>query len=399
MSQLIRKKITEIYLKNKKSKARYVINVGGARSSKSHSIAQLFIEKLVNERGKKFLVTRKTMPSLRLTAYKLIVDLLKEYGIYTQCEHNKSEHTIRLNGNFVLFVSIDDPEKIKSSEWNYIWLEEANEFNWEDFIVCKTRLSGKTTKDIPNQIFMSLNPNDELIWVNQKLIMSQAYKDNITVIKSSYLDNPFLDDEYISDLEGLKAEDPNYWRIYGLGQWGMLQNLIYQPHKMDSEYPKNYDEIIYGLDFGYNHPSALIEIALKDQEVWLTERLYQTGLTNKQLIDKLKEIIPEDERSRDIYGDTAEPARIQEICDNGFNCKPSDKSVKDGIDYCKRMKIHTRAENINLNKERQSYKYKEDKNGNILDDPVKYNDHAMDSMRYGIYTHLKDQGEVRLRWI
>lgn len=390
---------TEIYRKNRKSKSRYIINVGGARSSKSYSIAQLFIEKLVTEQGKKFLVTRKTMPALRLTAYKLIVDLLKEYGIYNRCDHNKSEHTIKINGNFMLFVSIDDPEKIKSSEWNYIWMEEANEFNWEDFIVCKTRLSGKVAKGIPNQIFFSLNPNDELIWVNQKLILGKAYTNKTTVIKSSYKDNPFLDNEYIEDLEGLKAEDPNYWRIYGLGLWGMLQNLIYQPYIIETEWIKDFEEIIYGLDFGFNRPSALIEIGFKDGEVWLTEKLYQTNLTNQQLIDRLKEIIPIDCRSRDIYADTAEPARIQEICDNNFNCKPSDKSVKDGIDYCKRLKIHTRVENVNLNKERQSYKYKEDKNGIIFDDPVKFNDHLMDGKRYGIYTHCKDRGEVRIRWV
>jgi len=128
MSPQIRIKTTEIYRKNRESKSRYVINVGGARSSKSYSIAQLFIEKLVNERGKKFLITRKTMPALRLTAYKLIIDLLKEYGLYGKCDHNKALNTIKINGNFLLFISIDDPEKIKSSEWNYIWMEEANEF-------------------------------------------------------------------------------------------------------------------------------------------------------------------------------------------------------------------------------------------------------------------------------
>ena len=78
---------------------------------------------------------------------------------------------------------------------------------------------------------------------------------------------------------------------------------------------------------------------------------------------------------------------------------PSDKSVKDGIDFCKRKIFHTRAENVNLNKERQSYKWKEDKNGNILDEPVKFNNHAMDGKRYGVYTHCKGQGELNIKWI
>jgi phage terminase large subunit len=341
------------------------------------------------------------MPSLRLTAYKLIVDLLKEYGIYNKCEHNKSENTIKINDNFMLFISIDDPEKIKSSEWNYIWLEEANEFNWNEFIILETRLSGKTTDDIPNQIFFSLNPNDELIWINQKIILNKRYSEqnNLTVIHSSYKDNPFLEKGYINIIEGLEAEDPNYWRIYGLGLWGSLQNIIYQPYLVETKYPESFDEIIYGLDFGFNNPSALIEIAYKDQEIWLTEKIYRTHLTNQQLIDLMKDIIPEDCRDRNIYGDTAEPARIEEISGAGFNIAPSDKSVKDGIDYCKRKVFHTRAENVNLNKERQSYKWKEDKNGNILDEPVKFNNHAMDAKRYGVYTHAKSQCDLDIRFV
>jgi len=398
MCPQIRVKTTEIYRKNRESKSRYVINVGGARSSKSYSIAQLFIEKLVNERGKKFLITRKTMPALRLTAYKLIIDLLKEYGLYEKCEHNKSENTLKINDNFLLFVSIDDPEKIKSSEWNYIWLEEANEFTWNDFIICKTRLSGKAGNE-RNQIFFSLNPNDELTWINQKLILGTAYAGKTDTILSSYKDNPFLDEDYIDDLEGLETEDPNYWRIYGLGLWGSLQNIIYQPYIVETEWPTEFDETIYGLDFGYNNPSSLLEIAFKDKEIWLTEKLYQTHLTNQQLIDRMKDEIPEDCRDRNIYGDSAEPARIEEISGAGFNIMPSDKSVKDGIDFCKRKVFHTRAENVNLNKERQCYKWKENKNGVILDDPVKFNDHFMDGKRYAVYTHCKSQGELNIRWV
>jgi len=341
------------------------------------------------------------MPSLRLTAYKLIIDLLKEYGIYNKVEHNKSENTIKYQGNFMLFISIDDPEKIKSSEWNYIWLEESNEFNWNEFIILETRLSGKTIKGQPNQIFFSLNPNDELTWINQKIILNQRYAEakSLTVIYSSYKDNPFLDKEYVNILEGLEAEDPNYWRIYGLGLWGSLQNIIYQPYIVDTEYPKEFDEVIYGLDFGFNNPTALIEIAYKDQEIWLTEKIYQTHLTNQQLIELMKDIIPEKHRDRNIYGDTAEPARIEEISGAGFNIAPSDKSVNDGIDYCKRKVFHTRAENINVNKERQCYKWKENKNGVVLDTPVKFNDHAMDAIRYAVYTHSLGQGEIEIRFV
>lgn len=389
MSQPREIETTEIYDKNKNAKKRCVINIGGARSSKSYSIAQLFVEKLLTETNKKFLVTRKTMPALRLTAYKLIIDLLEDYGIYLHCEHNKSNNTIKINGNFMLFVSIDDPEKIKSSEWNYIWMEEASEFTWKDYIILFTRLSGKTMKKEPNRMYISINPDDELGWINQKLILGKS-KDVLTIY-SSYKDNPFLSKEYIKILEGLEAEDPNYWRIYGLGKWGVLKNIIYSPYEVSEVYPEIFDEVIYGLDFGFNNPSALIEIGIKDIEFWLTEKIYTQHLTNQQLIKELKKQIPKEHRRRVIYADSAEPARIEAIFQEGFNIQASDKSVKDGIDFCRDKKFYTKAANVNINKERRSYKYKEDKNGNILDNPVDFCNHAMDAKRYAIYTHLKDK--------
>jgi phage terminase large subunit len=391
---------TEIYRKNRLARERYVVNSGGARSTKSWSIAQLFIDKFVNERGKKFLVTRKTFPALRLTSYKLVVDLLKDYGLYSFCKHNKTEHTIELYGNYMLFASIDDPEKIKSTEWNYVWMEEANEFNYEDFIIMKTRMSGPTDRRHPNQIYFSWNPVDEFSWVNQKVMLNQIYarKKQIRIIHSTYKDNPFLDQDYIDDLESLEQENPNYWRIYGLGEMGKLENVIYNPYIITEEYPENFDQVIYGLDFGFNNESALLKIGEYDAEFYLEELLYEKKLTNTDLIARLETLIPEEHRDCETYADAAEPARIAEIFAAGFNILPADKSkdsVKRGIDFCKSVKFHTKASNVNLNKERSSYCYKVDKNGHIGDDPVKFHDHLMDGKRYPMYTHYKTRKEPR----
>jgi len=332
------------------------------------------------------------MPALKLTAYKTIVDLLKEYKIYDKVNHNKSENTIKYKNNFMAFLSVDDPDKIKSTEWNYIWLEEANQFTWQDFIILSTRLSGKTTKDYPNRMFFSINPDDENGWINEKIILDpkSAYHKNSIVINSTYLDNPFLEKEYIDDLKNLKLVDPRYWRIFGLGLWGKLDTLIYNAYLM-GQWPESFDETIYGLDFGFNNQTALLEINEKDQEFYLREKLYETKLTNTDLIERLKILIPEEVRHRSIYADSAEPARIEEIQQAGFNIFPADKSVKDGIDFCKAQKIYTLAENVNLIEERKKYGYKKDKNDNVSDDPVKFRDHLMDAKRYGIYTYYKDR--------
>ncbi len=385
---------TDVFYRNLQSKARILVNVGGAGSSKSHSIAQVLLTKFVSIPNRKIAICRKTFPSLRLTAYKLIVDLLREYGFYGRLGHDRSHNTITNpeNGAYIAFLSVDDPEKIKSTEWNDIWMEEANEFTWDDWFIIQTRLRAKSTPEHPNRIYLSLNPSDEQGWINQKLMVTQVFAEQLEVIHSTYKNNPFLDAAYVALLEGLKDQDVNAYSVYAEGKWGVLSNIIYAPYQLLQEFPSDdpEPEIIYGVDFGFNNPSAVIEICIKDlTDCYLRELVYQTHLTNGQLIDKLKDIIPEEHRHRPLYADTAEPNRIEELCNAGFNAYPSDKDVNIGIDFCKRHRFFTLPSNVNLNKERAIYKWRQDKNGNVLDEPVKYMDHLMDAKRYAIYTHQK----------
>lgn len=393
--KIVQVQTTRVYDRNVQSKAQYIVNVGGAGSSKSHSLAQILIGKFFSIPRRKILITRKTFPALRLTAYKLVVGLLSEYGVYPRVGHNKGDNTITnpANGAFMSFLSIDDPEKIKSTEWNDIWLEEASEFTWEDWIIIQTRLRAPRQPENPNKIYFSLNPSDEQSWINQRLMLTKSFAEKLEIIHSNYKDNPFLDQDYIDVLEALKDQDINAYNVYAQGLWGTLTNVIYRPYDLDQEFPVSDEnsEIIYGLDFGFNNPSALIKLHIKDMhDVYLTELLYETHLTNGQLIDKVKELIPEEERHRPIYADCAEPDRIEEFSKAGFNIYPADKEVNIGIDFCKRHKFHTLPGNINLNKERAVYKWKSDKNGNVLEDPVKFMDHLMDAKRYALYTYQKE---------
>lgn len=397
-----RVEVTNVFERNFNSRAKYIVNRGGARSTKSWSIAQLLILRFWNVPNRKILVTRKTGPALHLTALKLIIKLLQDYGYYGFCKHDKTYNTITnpFNGAEFQFLSIDDPEKIKSMDYNDIWMEEATEFTWDDFIVCQTRLSAKTTTDQPNQLILSFNPTDQYGWIEQKLVGGQSFVGKVDVIHSTYKDNPFLDDEYIQILEDLKSQDVNAYQVFALGEYGILTEVIYSPYTVLNSFPETFDEVIYGLDFGFNNPTALIKIGIKDKlEYYLDQKLYQTHLTNQQLIQKLQEIIPAGRRSDPIYADCAEPARIEEIKKAGFNIHPSDKEVKVGIDFSKRFKYFTLASNVDLNKERSNYKWRTDKNGNVLEEPVKFLDHLMDAKRYSVYTHNKNRMRTPSLWV
>ena len=161
--------VTPIYHRTRECKKKTIINVGGAGSSKSYSIAQLLIEKLCQEKGKKIGICRKTFPALRMTALDLVIGLMKDYGIYNPKGHNKSNITYTHNSNSIQFFSLDEAEKIKSANFNYIWMEEANEFTYEDYTIMKLRLRNPTLDDEPNQMFLSLNPIDAHNWIATKL--------------------------------------------------------------------------------------------------------------------------------------------------------------------------------------------------------------------------------------
>lgn len=341
------------------------------------------------------------MPALRMTAYKVAVDLLKEYGLYDTLKHNKSERTLynpRTN-NLWIFTSVDDPEKIKSSEFNYEHMEETNEFSYEDFIILDLRLSGPTNGSEKNQLFMSYNTTDEHNWINKKV---KSRKD-VEVIHSTYKDNPFLADTYRKKLENLKDQDESYYRIYTLGLYAELKGFIHK-HKIVEvdEFPEQ-QEIIFGLDFGFINPTALIQvdIHLEEMALYFTELLYETELTNAQLIEKLEELLPEKYRKKEMYADSAEPARIEEIYRNGFNVFSSNKSVKDGIDFLNRFKLYTCKDNVNFNDEMRGYKRKVDKKDVILEEPLRFNDHFPCAARYAVYTHLRERliGKGEPGWV
>ncbi len=359
------------FLENENSEI--LLLYGGAGSGKSYSTAIWLLEKALKERNKRFLITRKTLPSLKVSCLQLFRELLSKYNL--SYEFNKSELEMVINTNQILFKSLDNADKIKSAEFNYIWAEEATELTHQDYLQLRLRLRRKN--DLNNQIIATFNPIDQFHWLKTKVLD----REKVSSFQSNYKMNPFLSREYIEQLEGLAEVDENYYRIYALGEWGVLKNLIYSNWDVVDKIPEDYDEIVCGLDFGYVHPTALIEVRIKENEAWARELIYQSHLTNNDLIENMKGNV---DKGTPIYADSAEPQRIQEIYRAGFNIYPAEKSVSFGINRVKQYKVHVLNDSINLIKELRSYKWREDKEGRTLEEPVKFNDHALDSLRYAL---------------
>ncbi len=357
-----------------------IANQGGTSSTKTYSIAQVLMVKALKKAGELITIVRKTSPSLRVSVMRDFLNILKGNGLYSEENHNKSDREYTLNGNVFEFTSLDEPQKKRGARRDHLWLNEViPEFTWEDFFQMMIRTRGK--------IFLDYNPSEEYSWVYDRVLTRKDCR----LIKSSYLDNPFLEQTIIDEIERLRDTDENYWKIYGLGETGKRKSIIYDNWDLIDEFPEDCDEEVYGYDFGFNNPSVLLRIGVKDQEhIFIDELIYESKLTNTQLIDRSAQEVT-NRRTR-ASADCAEPDRIEEFLTAGFNmypCKKGKNSVKDGIDLCKRKKIHVTKRSANTIKEIRAYKWKEDKNERILDEPVPFNDHAMAAMRYGV-------GELKL---
>ena len=361
---------TNVFHKAYKSDTRITCLQGGTRSSKTYSLCQLFIVKALNETGKVFTICRKTLPALKGTAYRDVLELLKELGLYSEENHNKSELSYVLgNNNLLEFISIDQSQKIRGRKRDYLWLNEANEFNYEDY----QQLILRTT----DKVYLDYNPSDPYSWIYDKVIT----RDDCTFIKSTYKANPFLDKDTIAEIERLKDIDPDYWRVYGMGEIGSIQTMIFRNFQLVDEVQGRL--IGYGLDFGFtNSPTALVAVYQSDDNLYIKEMLYEKRLTNTDLANKMKEF--RIDRQSEIIGDSAEPKSIEEIYRQGFNIKPAKKGagIHLGIDIMRRYKLHITKDSLNAIKEFRGYKWATDKNGDVLNVPVKVNDHLIDATRY-----------------
>ncbi len=371
---------TTIFERNRDSRAKVIINVGGARSSKSYSVCQLFIYLMTTLENKTFGICRKTFPSLRMSAMKLFFDLLRDYGLYDERNHNKTFNTYSHGTNTVQFFGLDEAGKIRSTEFNYMWMEEANEFSYEEYINLKLRLSAPCERPDQNHLVLCLNPIDANNWIAQKAIKES----DVEVIHSTFKDNPYLSKEYVELLTNLIHEDANFYRIYTLGEWGLLQKRIYTNFKVIPELPDMTGaKWGYGLDFGSANPSAVVKVYLLNDRLYLEEKLFKPRLTNSDIIEFFSH-----EPRGDIYADPTAKMMVAEIQRAGFSAFEGIRGVKESIDLCQRQTMFIPEGSTNLIDELNGYQWKtnpNDPNGGSLPEPIKYNDHLLDAMRYAIW--------------
>lgn len=359
------------------STKRITIEQGGSRSGKTYNILMWLIFSYSNKNsGKTITICRKTFPALRASSMRDFFDILKKYDLYKEANHNKSNSEYLLNNNLFEFISLDQPQKVRGRKRDVLYINEANELYFEDWQQLILRTTDKAILDY--------NPSDEFHFIYDKI----KPRDDAEFYITTYKDNPFLDIETVNEIERLRDVDDNYWKIYGLGQIGSSQALIFRINECNS-IPPEAKFLSYGMDFGFtNDPTTLVAIYQQGDNIYLKELLYQTGLTNRDIDEKLKFHSVE---RKEIFADSAEPKSIEELYRMGWNVKPATKgqgSVNIGIDMMKRYQLHVTKDSVNMIKEFRNYKWQEDKNGNVLNTPVDMFNHTIDAIRYGLYDKL-----------
>jgi phage terminase large subunit len=369
-------KSTVIFEKNYDAIAgdkRFIINEGGSRSSKTYSLCQLMIIYCLQNNNKVVSVIRKTFPALRATVLRDFIEILKDIGLYKQEMHNKSEHIYTFaNGSMVEFFSVDDEQKIRGRKRDIAWCNEANELYFDDF----TQLNMRTE----DKLIFDYNPSDSASWLYE-LPAEDSVK-----IKSTYKDNPFLPESIKAQIEDLKRTDEALYQIYALGEKAISKSNIYSQWSFVAHRPSKFVKYVYGLDFGYNHPTALMRVYYCDNDIYIEPVIYESYLTTTMLIEKLATLGIE--QTVTILADYSRPEIIQEMNIAGYDVQNANKVVKKGIDNLKTFGVICQDDKA-IRREYENYKWK--KIGDfITDEPVKLFDDAMDAIRYAT-THIRQE--------
>jgi len=359
------------------SNKRIVIEQGGTRSGKTYNILMWIIFKFTTENvGLTITICRKTYPALRASCMRDFFDILKTYDLYKEELHNKSNSEYFLNGNLVEFISLDQPQKLRGRKRDLLYINEANEITFEDWQQLIFRTIGR--------VIMDYNPSDEFHFIFDKIIP----RDDVDFFITNYLDNPFLNEDTIKEIERLKHIDDNYWKIYGLGEIGTKKSIIFRFNDC-FDIPETATFLSYGMDFGFtNDPTTIVGIWKQGDDLYLKEFLFKTGLTNRDIDTYLKQF---EIGRREIFADSAEPKSIEELYRMGWNVKPATKgqgSINIGIDMMKRYRLNITRDSLNMIKEFKNYKWAEDKNGVVLNTPVDAFNHTIDAVRYALYDKL-----------
>lgn len=397
MAQKIQIQSNKAFSEVHRSKKRYIALKGSAGSGKSVDTAQQYLIRLLKDKGRNLVCIRKSDVTNRDSTYAELTGAIYRLGLEKYFECRLSPLQIRcINGNMIIFRGVNDEkqrEKLKSITFQKgkltdVWIEEATELTQSDFEIIDDRLRGNLPSGQFYQIKMTFNPVNKNHWIKKQFFDRQD--ENTLTCHSSYLDNRFIDDAYKARMQRRKEVDPDGYRIYGLGDWGEIGGLVLKNWEVAdiSQNANDYDDVAIGQDFGFNHANAVLQLAIKDDDIYILKEIYVYEKDTSEIID----IADTMDLVGKMWCDSAEPDRIKTWKKAGYKAEgvTKEKTTKQKyqatqIDWLKRRKIYIHPSCVNTKREIEQWKWKKDEqSGKYLDEPVPFFDDAMAALRYGI---------------
>ena len=349
---------------------RLLLFQGSARSGKTWNILIWLVIHLLQNPNKTLSIVRKTLPALKGSVLRDLKEILEQLNQYDPNRWKKQDGYYEFpNGSVIEWFSTDEEQKLRGRKREMLFVNEANEITRDEYIQLAIRTTG--------QIIMDYNPSDIESYIYDLI----ETEEDVFFHKSTYKDNPFLTEEIIKEIESLKEKDKNLWRVFGLGERGVSTTNVFNTFNITDEFPIDGGKVIRALDFGYNDPTALVEVRVIEDSIYIRELLYLRGLTSDDLVYKIEGLGIE--RTDDLWCDSARPEIIEDLKRKRINAKPVKKhTILHGIDLIKRHKVYIHEQSTNIIDEFNSYKWKTNKDGKTLDVPEDDNNHAIDAVRY-----------------
>jgi phage terminase large subunit len=366
---------------------------GGARSSKTHSILSIaanwlstgyVTENEYHPKGK-FFILRATMPALRASAYKEFTEILHDRNVYKFVEHRRTEFEFTFQGRTVRFFSTDDlnSEKLRGQQSTFFYLNEANTISYDAFnqLIMRCEVF----------CFLDYNPAGIQNWCKTHIEETRLELGDVRLDVSTYMDNPFIPSEMVEEIENYANTDPDYYEVYTKGNWIQLRNLVFNKYELCEYMPEDYDKRYYGLDFGWNDPTTCVEVRIKGKQMYIKELFYEQHMTIPEMADA---IFSNDVKK--VYCDH-EPRTIKHLKSLGVQARKATKgrdSIEQGLNFIRQHEVFLYHKSQNLIREWSSYRYKEDRDGEVTDKPMDKDNHTPDAVRMACSTALRTKVEL-----
>jgi phage terminase large subunit len=360
---------------------------GGQGASKTFSILTLIINHAASKPNKEVLIVSAELTKMRLNVIKDFIKIMKSFDIYQEARMIGGTLYRFPNGSFVKFIGLDKNDLGKGTRCDVAFFNEANKIDRESYVQVASRAG---------IVYADFNPDAEFFLHTD--VIPRPDCDFITL---TFRDNEVLPERERSEIirykqlgynelgEVINNYWANKWRVYGLGEIGAIDGVVFENWNEVEQVPATAKLVAYGLDFGYtNDPSACVGVYIFNNEYYLDEVMYSTGMLNDDIFTQLKPIVG----SEVVYADAAEPKSIEELRRKGLNvlaCVKGSDSVMYGINLLQEKKLNVTKKSINLKNELRYYTWMVDKNGAKMNKPIDNHNHAIDAIRYAVTSKEK----------